>query len=392
LTSRFSEPPAPHGHPPKRRVLLVNLDFRDVVYSHLWGNAVLAGCARRDCAVDLVAVNPFAGRDVAAELGVERETLAIQIDGTVTYLDTPDASQARSVIGQLLGRHHYENLILNCDAPLFVHLMVDRERELAGTQWLVYDRHLHIDLRAQGQETHLRDRILASDMHVYMIREIATDAEVSVSADGTIDLLSRLGLTADRLHLQQWPLDDAFFAPQPDAASKDTFVIFSGGDSGRDYATLFAAIRDLPVQLRLCAASYPTPVPPNVTILPRLPLHRFRDEVARATVVVLPLTGKPPVSGITVIAMAKMMGKPVIASDNRVVRIHIPSQGDGGYLSQAGNPALLHSLLAGLIESPAERERLAQEGRAQAVRDLSLRGFVERMLITLPFPQGSVEC
>jgi glycosyltransferase involved in cell wall biosynthesis len=134
------------------------------------------------------------------------------------------------------------------------------------------------------------------------------------------------------------------------------------------------------VQLRLCAGNYPKPIPANVTILPRLPLHAFRDEVARASVVVVPLTGSPPVSGITVIAMAKMMGKPVIASDNRVVRIQIRSQGEGGYLAQVGNPVLMRSLLTALMESPTERERLSREARAQAVRDLSMNAFIDRML------------
>src|SRR5262249_25030705 len=152
-----------------------------------------------------------------------------------------------------------------------------------------------------------------------------------------------------RLRFQQWPLDDDFFAPRQ--APSDCFVVFSGGDSGRDYATLFEAVRGLPVQVRLCSGGYPTPLPPNVTVLPRLPLHRFRDEVGAATVVVVPLTGEPVVSGITVIAIAKMMGKAVIASDNPIVRLHIPSQGDGGYLTQTGNPALLRTLLNGLLES-----------------------------------------
>ena len=367
---------ARHGY----RVLLVNLDFRDVVYSHFWGRAVLNACTTRNLTVDMVAVNPFAGRDVAAELGVARAALDARVDGTAVYLDKPEASQYRSAVGQLLDRNRYQRLIVNCDASLFVHLVVDRERDLAGTQWLVYDRHLHIDLPAHDRDTHLRDRIVASDMHVYTIKEIATDTERTSGEEAIIGSFKRLGFTPERIHLQQWPLDDAFFAPQPDAASKDAFVIFSGGDSGRDYATLFEAIHDLPVQLRLCAGNYPTPVPANVTILPRLPLHRFRDEIARATVVVVPLTGHPLVSGITVIAMAKMMGKPVIASDNAVARIHVRSQGDGGYLTQTGNAALLRTLLIGLMESPAERERLGREARAHAIRDLSLRGFVERMM------------
>jgi glycosyltransferase involved in cell wall biosynthesis len=386
LTSKSADPHA-QGHSFRRRVLLVNLDFRDVVYSHLWGRAVLAGCMRRGFAVDMVAVNPVAGRDLAAELGVPRSALDVHGAEGVVYVDQPDESRYRCVIGQLLDRGHYNTLILNCDAALFVHLMVDRARDFDNTQWLVYDRHLHIDLRAHDRDTHLRDRMTASGMHLYTIEEIATagvsfgvEREIVPNQETIIRSFQRLGLTPERLHVQQWPLDDDFFAPQPDAAPKDAFVVFTGGDSGRDYGTLFEAIGGLPIQLRLCARNYPTPVPANVTILPRLALHQFRDEVARATLVVVPLTGEPPASGITVIAMAKMLGKPVVASDNRVVRLQIRSQGEGGYLTQTGNAALLRSLLTGLIASPAERERLGREGRAQAVRDCSLKAFAERML------------
>jgi glycosyltransferase involved in cell wall biosynthesis len=381
--------PAPDA-PPRQRVLLVNLDFRDFVYSHLWGRAVLDGCARRGLFVDMVAVNPSVGRDLAAELGVNRSALDADIGGTTAYVHGPDESQFRSVVGQILDRHRYDTLILNCDAPLFIHLMLDRERDLAGTRWLVYDRHLHIDLRAHDHDAQLRDRIVASDMHLFTIQEIAIGAELPSStrlftaeiAEGTdfVRSLKRLGLTEERIHLQQWPLDDDFFSPQPDAARTDAFVVFTGGDSGRDYATLFVAIRDLPIQVRLCAHRYPMPLPPNVRILPRLPLHQFRDEIARATVVIVPLTGEPPVSGVSVVAMAKMMGKPVIASDNAVIRMHIRSHDAGGYLTPAGDVAMLRALLNRLIGSPADRERLGREARVQAARDLSLRAFVDRML------------
>ncbi len=364
----------------RRPVLLVNLDFRDVVYSHLWGQAVLAACRRRDYLVDVVTVNPFAGRDVALELGVPRSALDLQTDGKVAYVDHPDARQAQDAIAPLLQRPQpYQTVILNCEAPLFVHLLVERERQLTKPIWSVYDRHLHRELRALADDR-LRQRIAASPyLHVYTLQEIATDSAMAFSQDGIVETFRQLGLSEHNIRLQKWPLDEQFFSAAETAAS-DELVLFSGGDSGRDHATLFEAIRDLPVQLRLCASNVPQPVPANVTLLPRLPLHRFRDEMARAHLVVVPLTGEPLVSGITVIAMAKMMGKPVVVSDNAVVRIHVPAQGDGGYLTQTGNPTMLRLLLRGLIETPAERERLAREGRAQAMDDLNLTRFAERML------------
>lgn len=154
----------------KRRALLVNLDFKDFVYSALWGRAILDGCARRNFAVDMVGVSPFAGRDLAGELGVARSALDLRIDGTVVYLGEPDEARSRSVIGQLLDRQHYDLLILNCEASLFIHLMIDREQDLVGTRWLVYDRHLHTDLQAHAQDERLRNRMIGSGMQLFTIR------------------------------------------------------------------------------------------------------------------------------------------------------------------------------------------------------------------------------
>lgn len=433
---RGLEPSGAARLPAARRALLVNLDFRDFVYSWLWGRAVTDACARRNLVVDMVAVDPFVGRDLSAELGMPRSALQTAAAGTALYLDTPDPSRCRSAIAQLLERHHYDMVIVNCDASLFLYLMLEREGDFAGSRWLVYDRHLHVELRAHEHDARLRDRIIASGMHMFSIQEIAIGNEREiVGVEGRTDAaparlsdrgdhgegstsvrqrlwrrlarrpwltkpdttttprgpsaaddlrligsFKRLGLTTDKIHLQKWPLDDAFFAPRREAATDDTFVVFTGGDSGRDYATLFAAVGDLPLRVHLCAGSHPTPVPPNVVILPRLRLHQFRDEMARAAVTVVPLTREPPVSGITVVAMAMMMGKPVIASDTPVVRMHIRAAGDGGHLAPVGDADALRALLIRLMESPVERERVGQQARAQAARDLSLTAFADRML------------
>ncbi|MEO8603962.1 MAG: glycosyltransferase [bacterium] len=402
------------------RALLIDLDFRDFVYSYLWGRAVQEGCARRQLPVDVITVHPAARRSLADELGVPKAAVEPSPNGTTVYIEQADEARSRAAIDTLLGRQPYDTLILNCEAPLFMHLMLARGDAFAGARWLVYDRHLHEDLRAHDADAALRDRMVASRMHLFTIEEIATGAgpppgqrestatrwrerlrnrlvaaglgrlaiaplfpvhgSQEVRDERVVGSFKRLGLTERTIHLQPWPMDDAFFAPQPRPAASGDCVVFSGGDSGRDYATLFAAIDGLPLQLRLCANRTPTPLPPNVTILPRLALHQFRDEMARADIVVVPLSGQPPVSGITVIAMAKMLARPVIASESAVVRMHIRWQGDGGLLCPMGDAPALRAQLATLLRAPAERERLGHSGRAHAATALSLNAFVERML------------
>lgn len=376
------------NRPFTERWLLINLDFRDIAYSHLWARGIIEAAGRRGRAIDMVTVNPFAGRDLASELGVPRAVVEATGCKTVHYVDQPDEDKMRAAVGVLLDRWCYGRMFLNCDAPLFVHLMLERYRELANTEWRVYDRHLHIGFEQYENDKKLRDRIAAADMHLYMIEEISKAPPPVIEFENALipeepsqaGMLGRMGLVAHRIHYQKWPVDDDFFAPKPEMSPKDRFVLFTGGDSGRDYQTLFDAIADLPVELRLCANNYPKPVPPNCTLLPRLRLHEFRDEVARSSAVVVPLSGTPLVSGITVIAMAKMMGKPVISTDNWATRLHIPSQGDGGYLTQQGNAALLRLMIKGLMESPIEQDRLRREGHLQAKKALGMRVFAERML------------
>ncbi len=372
------------------RALVLNLDFRDVVYSFQWERAVTAAILRRGLVVDTVTVHPFAGRDLAIELGVERSELAPQGSGTTTYVERADHAHERAIVDRHFQQHRYQIVVLNCSGQLFAHLVAEHREYLQPYPVRVYDRHLHLDLQDPSLASRLEGTLADwGHLHIYSIEEIAspgilTSRQMRESQDNDATFLGafrRLGLHPHHLHFQQWPLDDAFFAPRASGTPAKDFVLFSGGDSGRDYGTLFAAIEDLPVQLRLCANQYPSRVPKNVTILPRLPLHRFRDEIAGASLVVVPLTGHPPVSGITVVAMAKMLGKAVIASDNAIVRLQIPSQGNGGYLAQAGNPTLLRTLIRALLDSPQERERLECEGRQQAARDLSLQYFAEHMSV-----------
>ena len=402
------------------RALLINLDFRDFVYSYLWERAVLAACQRRQLPVDLIAVHPSARRGLAEELGMPRGAVESRAAATTIFIEQPDEARSRAVIDQLLAEQRYDTLILNCEAALFIHLMMERGDAFRGARWLVYDRHLHVDLRAHDGDAALRDRMVASRMQLFTIEEIATGAGpppgqrervfdrwrehlrnrltaaglgwLAVSPlfpahgagaardERVIGSFARLGLTADPIHLQPWPMDDDFFAAPPRRAAHGECVLFSGGDSGRDYAALFSAIDGLPLQLRLCANRYPTPLPANVTILPRLALHQFRDEMAQADITVVPLSGQPPVSGITVIAMARMLARPVVASESAVVRMHIRWPGDGGLLCPIGDAAALRAQLLKLVQSAAERNRLGDLGRARASGTLSLRAFAERML------------
>ena len=176
-------------------------------------------------------------------------------------------------------------------------------------------------------------------------------------------------------------MDEAFFGPIPtDPPRPSRITIFSGGDTGRDYNILFEAVNDLPVTVRLAASAPATAIPLNVELLPRLRLHEFRNEMARADIVVVPLIGEPEVAGVTVVAMARMLGKPVIATDLPVSHLHITSPGDDGLLVPKRDARALRAAIQSLLADPAKRAALGDAARLGAMRDLTPLGLVKRML------------
>jgi glycosyltransferase involved in cell wall biosynthesis len=121
--------------------------------------------------------------------------------------------------------------------------------------------------------------------------------------------------------------DERFWRPQsvPAAKSGDAPMICAVGLEFRDYATLVAAVRDLPVSVRIGAASAwshhsafagSPDLPSNVSIesYAYLPL---RDLYASAHFVVVPLREVDNQSGITVVLEAMAMGKAVIVTATR---------------------------------------------------------------------------
>ena len=156
-----------------RRLLFVNLDTRDFIYSYFWGRAVLEESRRQGFTVDALMVNPFVNRDLAAELGVPRSSLDDRSGATAAYVDGDDPDAAKAALATLTEGHEYDTLIINCETAFFLHLLMDRGDEFASARWLIYDRHLHDDLRSHSGEAAVVERIKQFNMHLFAIQEIS---------------------------------------------------------------------------------------------------------------------------------------------------------------------------------------------------------------------------
>lgn len=116
-------------------------------------------------------------------------------------------------------------------------------------------------------------------------------------------------------------VDTKFFHPQKLTPKFDILAI--GRDPGRDYATLFQAIKDLPVKAKvICDPKNVADltIPFNVDISYSVSYLEVRQAYWESKIVVIP-TQKNSVSGQITFLEALACGKPVIAANTKALKI-----------------------------------------------------------------------
>jgi glycosyltransferase involved in cell wall biosynthesis len=168
-------------------------------------------------------------------------------------------------------------------------------------------------------------------------------------------------------------------AGMPPTADGD--YIFAGGDTGRDYATLIEAVRDLPRRVVVAALRRDhfdgLKIPDNVEIVTVTPTE-FQRLLGGAWVVVVPLKGGLLHSGGQQTYLNAMaLGKPVVVADDCGTEDYI-AHGETGMLVKPGDPAALRDALWTLVDNPALARSMAELGR-QVAREHSPERFIERV-------------
>jgi len=106
----------------------------------------------------------------------------------------------------------------------------------------------------------------------------------------------------------------------------------------------------------------------HVTFTGKVPYHRARDLLALGDIAVAPKLSATEGSGKILNYMA--MGLPTVAFDTPVSREYL---GEEGIFAQPGDPlSLAQALLAGLSESPEDRQQQGEKLRRMAVASFSL--------------------
>lgn len=198
-------------------------------------------------------------------------------------------------------------------------------------------------------------------------------------------LIARYGIDPGRIQIIHWFVDAHFFTPQPGALVRDQ--ICSAGMASRDYATLVAAAKDLPVDVKIAADSpwfrqavniADDDIPARVEVRSYGTYAALRQLYAESLFVIVPLLDVEFSAGYTVILEAMAMGKAVIVSKIRQQDDFVV-EGWNGFYVEPGNVGQLRERIKFLGDHPKEAQRLGANGRAMVEERFTLDTYVEVM-------------
>ncbi|MCL5104331.1 MAG: glycosyltransferase family 4 protein [Armatimonadetes bacterium] len=192
-----------------------------------------------------------------------------------------------------------------------------------------------------------------------------------------------MGIAEDRIRYVLYAADERFFTPGP---GDDSYIFSAGGIRGRDYETLFKAVAELPVKVRVAAGGraygpdarkrLPS-IPPNVEMLPPTDSAGMLERYRNASLVVVPLSrDRMDAAGCSVVLEGMACGRPVIACRTRGMEDYI-SDGMTGRLVECEDPSALSDAMSAALERAEDRERWSRAARAESEGRLSLTRLVQ---------------
>lgn len=231
---------------------------------------------------------------------------------------------------------------------------------------------------------------LSAPKPAFMLRDLGVHtrlrAIVSYSSQQNRIAATRLGVPAHKLHLALQPVDEQFWRPERTPSRR---LICSVGVSGRDYETLFDAVRGLDLDVRLAVGGGELPAralerqleragpPANATMGHYRP-RELRGLYSASLFVVVPLQDMEYDAGVTALAEAMSMGKAVIVTRTRG-QVDLIEDGVQGIYVPPRDPRALRAAIERLVADPAEAERMGRAGRRLVEERHTLSGYVAQL-------------
>lgn len=197
------------------------------------------------------------------------------------------------------------------------------------------------------------------------------------------------------------PVDQNFFDPsrveqgRPDFVPKGPFV-FSAGLEFRDYDTLVAAARDLPLEVVIAAGSpwshnryeMKDGVQPQNVIMRRFTPREMRELYARAEAVVVPLFPSLRACGMNVINESSQMSCPVIATRTEGLESYLVDGGNG-VLVAPGDVASLRSAIMAVVGKKEDFKAMTSRAYTRTTAEAPLERYVSFIYDLLSEPRSA---
>jgi glycosyltransferase involved in cell wall biosynthesis len=220
-------------------------------------------------------------------------------------------------------------------------------------------------------------------IHRFLLAALGGADAIACVSNAQKDDLVRFGLDPERVEFIPLGVD---CSSAPSERSDEGYLLSVGRDIARDYRTLFTAVENLPIPVRvICSPRNVADIDPpaNVHLDFDLPYERLPEIYRKASLVAVPVRGADFFAGSDASGQYGFLepmtyAKPVIVSERPGIRDYI-SHNEDGILVPPEDPAALRKAILGLWESPEERKRLGEAARRKAEKEFSTVRFAERL-------------
>jgi len=219
-------------------------------------------------------------------------------------------------------------------------------------------------------------------LKVFFQRMCFSSVEVIfVSAKREVDAYAqRLGLPEERIHFLPFHTNII----EPKIVPGHGGYIFSAGRTGRDFATLAAAVEGLDVKVvvvsdkhHLQGISFPS----NVEVYCDIPYKQYMELLRGSSMVIVPLKKLIKSTGQVVILEAMALGKPVVATDTIGTEDYIEHEVTGILVPPEDMHALRQAVI-NFIEDPESYKTMADHALQQIKERHTFEVYTSAILTT----------
>lgn len=192
-------------------------------------------------------------------------------------------------------------------------------------------------------------------------------------AEAEQDILIDSGFTEDQLMVMTYGVADSFYSPTD--RPRDIDILAIGQDLGRDYATLFRAVRGTELRVELVCKPINIrglDIPANVTWRGTVSHTEYADLLRRANVVVVPTHDLMYPTGSSVALEAAASGAAVVVTDTPAMR-SLFTHGETALMVGVGDDESMRRTLSEVSANDALRRELGARARLSVEKRFNSR-------------------